>query len=52
MALDIFWTIVLTIDSAVELSVCRGVYGCGWTVSSNIFRMMTPTFLLRYKAAI
>ena len=32
----------------VELSVYRGVYGCGWTISFKVSRMMTPYFSLRY----
>ena len=53
MDLEIFWTIVLlTINSAVELSVSRGTYGCRWPIYSNVFCMMTPYFSLRYRAEI
>ena len=49
MALEIFWNFfLLTITSAVELSVSRGTHGCGWTIYSNVLCMMTPYFSLRY----
>ena len=37
--------------SDVEFSVCRGVSGCGWSISSNILRTTTPFFALSYSAA-
>ena len=48
-----FWTIdLLNVPSAVEFSVCRGVSICGWSISLNIFCMMTPPFELRYRSVI
>ena len=51
MDLDHFWTIVMLIMYySVEFFICMGVYGCGWTIYSSPFRMMTPYFALRYRA--
>ena len=39
----------LIILSAVELSVCMGVGGCGWSISSRIFCISTPFRAFMYK---
>ena len=51
MSIDLehFWTIVLLIiPSGVEFLVCAGVSICEWTISYNVFRMVTMYFSLRY----
>ena len=44
--------VLLTITSAVELLVCRGISGCGRPIYSNKFHMKTPNFALRERATI
>eukprot|EP00956_Cyclotella_meneghiniana_P040712 scaffold203044_cov46-Cyclotella_meneghiniana.AAC.1 len=38
--------------SAVELSVCMGVGGCLWPISSNIFRSSTALRALIYNPPV
>ena len=41
----------LTTPSAIELSVCSGVGGCGCPISSRIMRMYTASRAIMYRPA-
>jgi hypothetical protein len=42
------FTVLFMIPSAVLLSVCIGVAGCGWFNSSNVIRIGTASFAFIY----
>ena len=43
--------LLLTTPSAIALSVCSGVGGCGWPISSRMIQIYTASCALMYRAS-